>query len=165
MESIHRAAYEGDVEEVRRLLMAGENVNAIATDARDTLGMTPLHFAAWHGHRAVAEVLLASGADMEARTCWGVTPLAVAAGEGNSPEVVQLLLSRGAEVNVRDSSGRTPLWIAAIRGNLAVVKILAGGGADINASDEDGLTPLRVARPHEQVFEFLRSLGARTGRE
>ena len=43
--SIHKAAYDGNIEAVKQHLAAGTDVNA-----KDNVGGTPLHWAAHHGH-------------------------------------------------------------------------------------------------------------------
>ncbi|MDP6439812.1 MAG: ankyrin repeat domain-containing protein [Candidatus Brocadiia bacterium] len=74
-------------------------------------GRTALHGAALMGHSAAAELLLAYGAQVNARDALGKTPLHWAAQYGEQ-EVVGLLLTSGAEVHVRDTEGRTPLDMA-----------------------------------------------------
>jgi len=75
-------------------------------------GFTPLHYAAWNGHKEVAELLIAKGADVNAKVAiWGRTPLHFAAWNGHK-EVAELLIENGAEVNAKDNYGRTPLDLA-----------------------------------------------------
>ena len=59
---LFRAAKTGDLEEVRRLLRAGVDVNA-----RNEYGYTALIVAASYGHPAVVEVLLEKGANGHAK--------------------------------------------------------------------------------------------------
>ena len=44
-------------------------------NVKDSLGHPPLHHAAWVGHKEVAELLIAEGADVNAKTNDGKTPL------------------------------------------------------------------------------------------
>jgi hypothetical protein len=53
----------GDLEIVRAMVSAAPKL----VRARDATGATALHLAAFHGHRAIAELLLASGAEINAR--------------------------------------------------------------------------------------------------
>ena len=67
---------------------------------------TPLHLAAQGGHLAVAEALLAAGADLALATGAGQTPLHKAAFEGHDA-VAELLLARGSDPNAADQEGYT----------------------------------------------------------
>ena len=68
-----------------------------------------LHAAAGKGDVAAVAALLATGADVDAATDRGVTPLYIAAEQGYL-ELVKLLLERGANPDVKDLEwGRTPL--------------------------------------------------------
>jgi uncharacterized protein len=84
---------------------------------------TGLHWAAKNDRLEVARVLLDAGADIEARTCWGASPLDWAATMGSS-RVAQLLLSRGA-------TGFTLIQAAAL-GKLDHVKAALASGGDLS---------------------------------
>jgi cytohesin len=85
--SIHRAAEYGYLGRLQVLLK--EDPTLVAS--RDYLyRRTPLHWAANNGHRDAAELLLANGADLEARDKNGDTPLGRAEAMGH-PELVALL--------------------------------------------------------------------------
>ena len=61
----------GDVEMVRAMVAAAPRL----VRARDAKGATALHVAAFHGYRAIVELLLAAGADINARDdSFGATP-------------------------------------------------------------------------------------------
>ena len=64
--SIHDAVDKHNMEQVRRLLAEG-----IEVDARDTLGRTALHWAAREGYGDIAVLLLDRGAAAERRREWG----------------------------------------------------------------------------------------------
>ena len=65
-----RAAFWGNVADVRALLASGANIQAADEDSD-----TALHFAAREGHAAVVSALLAAGADDAATNAFGDTPL------------------------------------------------------------------------------------------
>jgi len=52
-EALHRAARSGNLQDVQTLIAEG-----IPVDARDSVGGTPLHYAAWAGEVAVAQYLI-----------------------------------------------------------------------------------------------------------
>jgi cytohesin len=108
-DSIQVAASMRNIEAVKRHLAAGADVNAKS----EVYGHTPLHNAAWGGYKEIAELLIAEGADVNAKKgVWdGRTPLHLAALEGEK-EIAELLIAAGADVNAKDDDGDTPLDIA-----------------------------------------------------
>ena len=101
-ESIVVAVELGNIEAVKQHLNDGTEVNA-----KGGTGRTPLHWAAIEGHKEIAELLIAEGADVNAKGDDG-TPLQFAAIVG-SGEIVELLIANGADVNAKDNDGKTPL--------------------------------------------------------
>ena len=97
-------------------------------DARDQAGRAALHLAAWNGHKDVAELFLAKGADVNAKDGGGWTPLHWATWLGHK-DVAEVLLANGADVNAKDSKGRTPLALAEERGRTELVELLKKHGA------------------------------------
>ena len=59
---IHDAAEAGDLAGVQAELDKGVDVNV-----KDMLGFTPLHLAAWHGHKEIVDLLITNGADVNAK--------------------------------------------------------------------------------------------------
>jgi antirestriction protein ArdC/ankyrin repeat protein len=88
------------------------------------------------------------GANVNARTYRGLTPLHTAAGQ---PLVVERLLEREADPNAANDSGRTPLHSAVSDPETApparrdVLTALIKAGADPNARDHQDQTPLHDA--------------------
>lgn len=72
-----------------------------------------------YGRRDVVELLLASGASIQARDDGGLHPLHNACSFGHA-DVVRLLLEAGANPNTRDNWNYTPLHEAAIKGKVDV---------------------------------------------
>ena len=72
-ESLIEAAKRGDLDEVKRLIENGADVNI-----KDNDGDTPLHYAASGGHLDVVKFLVENGADVNAKDKYGRTPLDVA---------------------------------------------------------------------------------------
>jgi ankyrin repeat protein len=118
------AAEKGNLEEVKRLLDKGAEV-----DARDIGDWTPLHLAADKGHTDVVRLLLDRGADVEASTDRGRTPLHHAITEGHT-DVATVLLDRGADIDATDDDGQSPLDLAIFIRNIDVARFLILHGAD-----------------------------------
>jgi ankyrin repeat protein len=89
-------------------------------------------------HKNMVELLLAAGADVNARDDKGNTPLDVTW----EPDIAELLLARGANVNAKDSRGETALHCAVVWGDKDMAKWLIAHNADVNAGDKYGKTPL-----------------------
>jgi len=115
--------HQGCVEIVRMLVERGADVNVAGRR-----GETPLHLAARHGHKEVAEVLLAARADTNARAgIYQETPLHYAAAYGHKA-VVEALLEHSADINARDKHGRTPLARARQMRHRDIAELLAQRG-------------------------------------
>ena len=82
-----------------------------SVDYTDPWEQTILHHISMDGYVKVAEFLIANGADVNARSATGRSPLHIAAGHGYA-DIVKLLLDNEADVNARDDRGATPLWYA-----------------------------------------------------
>ncbi|KAK6105831.1 Ankyrin repeats (3 copies) family protein [Brugia pahangi] len=120
---LHLAAQNGHVKVVSVLVEHhGALLEAITLD-----NQTALHFAARYGQLAVAQTLLALGANPNARDDKGQTPLHLAA-ENDYPDVVKLFLkmrqNNRAVLTAIDLNGFTCAHIAAVKGSYAVVKEL-----------------------------------------
>lgn len=83
-------------ETVRALIDGGADIEGRSMD-----DLTPLHAAAWGGHASAVYALVASGADINAKTDdYFQTPLERAATSGDA-ETVQALLAAGVKVTSR----------------------------------------------------------------
>ena len=133
---------------------------------RDSLGVTPLHFAARYSREPrVLELLISNGARPEARHQSNRrTPLHYAARWNSSSEVVNTLVSNGADVHARNDRHRTPLHLAArYSEHASVVRALVVWGDSIESKDSTGWTPLHLAASgseHPHIVRELIRLGA-----
>lgn len=116
-DSLTKAIWRGDVEEVRALLSSGASL-----DEPDAKGITPLMQAAGMENAAITHLLLSIGADVNKQGHMGQTPLHFAVDssidgtiqtggvQGDEPtEIIELLLVHGADISIRDVKGETPL--------------------------------------------------------
>lgn len=123
---LHYAALTNDAAESQQRLLAGDDPTL-----GDELGFTPLHFAAQENALDVAQLLLDSGAHIDAANAHGNTPLFVAVfnsrGDG---EMIDLLRKNGADPYARNSHGQTPVGLARLIDNYDVAKFFADVSAD-----------------------------------
>jgi ankyrin repeat protein len=214
---LHEASKAGDSNLVDALLSAKADPNL-----RDKDGMTPLHLAAAETvsgvititpqassgtpvlamegrmtgtaeRERIVQLLVQHGADPNARSSSGTTPLMEA---GSSGGIVRALVKYGADVNTKANDGETALHMAmmmysfsatgleTIGGDAAAplkgIEALVECGAAINALDSKGRTPLDLAMPviipgliepppggvnNVPSVKYLRSKGGKTARE
>jgi ankyrin repeat protein len=146
-----------DIEEARRLIKAGADVNVRGKD-----GATPLYAASRHGYEKIVRLLLDAGADVSAATTNGATPLLIASHEGYT-KIVKLLLGAAANSNAGTVDGVTPLILASRTGHTKILRLLLEAKADVNASitvrDNPlvGATPLYLATlaGHDKIVRLL----------
>ncbi len=103
-----------------------------------------LLIAASKGYDTEIGRLVKKGADVNAETIEGVTPLIYAVAN-NHAETVRALLNLNAEVNKMTNSFDTPLLIAVKNQNIEIAEMLLRSGADINMTDDHGASPLHYA--------------------
>jgi hypothetical protein len=119
-----QAFLDGTLHDVQPLL----DKNPALISGRDLAGNTTLCLAVWRGHKDIAELLLAKGADVNARCIGNGTALHGVAEsnymqEANRLPIAKLLLATGADVNAKNSAGDTPLSLA-IKNKHADVAVL-----------------------------------------
>jgi hypothetical protein len=110
-ERLHRAAQEGDIEEMRSLVAGGRDPNEF-----DDMGQTPLHYAAREEKLDAVRYLLSVGADVDAQdeSKIGNTALGEVAATC-SLEMARLLLDAGADPTRPGWMQITPLYRASQR--------------------------------------------------
>jgi ankyrin repeat protein len=147
-----KAALNGDLESVNRLLAAGADVNARGASGESAL---LLAVQAEQNHEVV-RCLLEGGADPNLADEDGNTPLILAVNDEDLP-IVRELVAKGAALDARNADGDTPLTNAAAWGSTLVVKYLISRGADPNLRDGEGVSPAELARQqgHDAIAELI----------
>jgi uncharacterized protein len=157
------AAMAGHLEAVRALLKAGASVAVKDENFPESEGgRQPLHYAAASRNIQVGEGLLAAGADINAITTFGATPL-IKAVTSNNPAVINVLIERGAKLNLKPRRKRfaPPLFHAVSAGippadMLNLVEILLKAGSDPNLTDYQGQAPLAWLAYRQDMPEEFR---------
>jgi ankyrin repeat protein len=159
------AASVGSVAAVKVLLAAGADAKV-----KNSFDATALMWGITNLEKV--RLLVDAGADVNARSKQGMTPLLIAASNAGSIEIVRLLLAKGADVNSKRDSGAptaaavtpdpsdplakrrrhsggeggyTPLVAAASANDLEMVRLFVEKGVDVNAESRRGDTALHFA--------------------
>jgi len=77
-------------------------------NAKDSWGITPLHYATANDHKETVELLIAEGAEVNVKDKYDGTPLHSATANDHK-EIAELLIAEGADVNAKNKRGSTPL--------------------------------------------------------
>ncbi len=107
----------GNVNEVRKLIKPGLFGIIGKTDVNkaDAVGAIPLIEASEMGHKNIAELLIAKGANINVAGKFGETPLHSASRYGHKG-IVDLLIGSGVDVDPVNEFGSTPLSVASMGG-------------------------------------------------
>lgn len=103
-----------------------------------------LIIAADRGYENEVIRLLANGANANARTYEGVTPLLYAT-QNNDTKICTILLANGADPDLMAYNNIPAIVIAVMNGNLDVAELMIRKDANLNAQDKNGMTPLMHA--------------------
>jgi RNA polymerase sigma factor (sigma-70 family) len=147
--NIRQAAAFGDLRLMQRLLAGNGALVHFGTKDPDE-GWSPLWAAALFKRGEIVDYLLAHGADIQATTRQGETPLHGAV-RGGDPAIVERLLRLGANVNAQADKGITPLHWAAWQRSSDIVALLLANQARVDCVDQHGHTPLALASAAEGV--------------
>jgi uncharacterized protein len=179
---INEASFDGDIEEVNRLIALGVNL-----DTQGDLGDTPLRSAVVQNHTHVLKILLANFADPNILDRYKKIPLQYAEEQGNQ-EAIELLRNHKEQstnldcldilkryqdeenfsitpitVNTPNDFGFCPIHIAVERNEYYELMALVNAGADVNAIHETGVQTalhLAISLGHFTMMRYLLKKGA-----
>ncbi|HEU4686994.1 MAG TPA: ankyrin repeat domain-containing protein [Vicinamibacterales bacterium] len=181
-DALFAAIRSGSVPEVERLLTGGASTDGVDADGTPALmaatlfggadlvkllldrgadpnrpgvgGTTALMWAVPNLEKV--RLLVARGANVNAQSDTGRTPLLVAAGYPGTVDVLQLMLRSGADLRAQDKGGTTALALAIRASDISVVRFLVERGLD-----PDALTPparrAGLLRNDQPTADFLLS--------
>ncbi len=154
VEFTHFAAL-GKFEDVKRLLIAGEDWNAI-----DYTNNTALSYAALNNHPEIVKLLHSLGAQVDCRDKNLATPLLGVIRKGYI-DMVKLLLSLGAKMDASDKKARGALYYATSGGHLSMVKIFLKPDNCNNEESVWGYTCLHIAasQGNMEILKYLVEFG------
>jgi len=157
-EELFKAVENGDIARVKELLKMGSSFKDVedVVKARDSLGNTLLHIAAYKGYKEIVATLLDYARSINylwvnaEENVFNDTPLHKASINGHA-DIVELLLKHGAHVDATSWYGSTPLHYAAYNGHANVVKLLLESCADPSVENNIGKTPADLARERGHI--------------
>ncbi|KAL3307108.1 hypothetical protein Ciccas_014386 [Cichlidogyrus casuarinus] len=155
---IHLVVSKGYFEMLHYLIQNGVNVQ----QATSTLKRRAVHYAALRHQVSCLQMLLNSGAKLDARDTFGNTPLHYAAEDGDSG-LLCLLLNNGASVDAQDITSKTALMKATRSAKIWAVRKLISWSANVNLKDRHEETALHYAcrRGSTEAINLLIKAGAK----
>jgi ankyrin repeat protein len=151
-ESLLAAALHGNVQEIKKAMSKGAEVNC-----KDKNGNTPLNMVAKLSYYNLVRYFIEKGAEVNTSNNDQITPLHYGV-EYNNIKIVQLLLEKGANLDARDNINETPLHWAGWTGNIEAARLLLKYGANPYTPNNTDVTPLfnAIRQEHwalERIFK------------
>ena len=149
---LHYAVNGGSADSIRTLLKHGAELNL-----QDRFSISPLHRAVSLGASAPTNganvtLLLNAGADIDATTNEGDTPLHWAVTSYYVNQTLIPLLRAGSDLERTNNKGETPLHIAARTASEEAALLLMSHGANSLIRDHSGSTPFELTQKYNSRF-------------
>jgi ankyrin repeat protein len=130
MDTLHIASSNDDIENVKKLIENGKDVNSYNIN-----GNTPLHEACINGHTNVIKFLISIGAKINAKNHYSRdTPLHKAV-QNNHIDSVKILLEANAEVHNLDVCRKSALYTAYYNKRIDIANLLLEKGARLSSNE------------------------------
>ena len=140
--ALYRAANEGDLEEVKRLLKKG--VPPDRYRQKDWYNTTTLQRAAFSNHPHIVKALIDAGSDVEIKDDNENNALHDSCRKGYD-KVVTVLLDANAKINATNYLKSTPLLLACKASHPSTALLLIQRGADVTKINANKISPLHYA--------------------
>lgn len=137
------AAQTGNIQFI--VVALDKNANLVNVPNPNDNNTTPLHYAVLLKNRTLLEILIARGADCNARAKTMSTPLHWAAGLGLNGICWSLVVKGGASLHAQDAIGYTPMHLSAQAGHTLTVLLLCALGGNLSTRDGGQRTVLHWA--------------------
>ena len=148
-------AKKGDKESLLDLLEKILHYPQCDLNFKDENGFTALHYACDEGNFKIADILIKSNCDVNAKTTTNKkTPLHLTAQRGFF-DISKLLIENGAIVNIGDNEKNTPLHLCAMGGHVELMKFFLDKLPQADVKNIYGKTPKDVAMKAE-IKELLK---------
>ena len=136
------AALYGELDTLKSLLEKDPQL----VHEKDEYEFTALHEAVGEHCLETIQLLIAAGADVNAKNDHNITPLHLAAYD----YIAEALIDAGANIESKSKTGATPLHtLVAEPDSYEVIEVLLKRGANKNATDSTGITPMQIAESRE----------------
>jgi ankyrin repeat protein len=158
MSPLYKAIYYGKIDMIRSLVDLKESINEECYFQK-----VPLMLASDLGNYEIVQLLMVSGANIEAKDNDGMTALSFACRSGHVA-IIELLLKSGVNIEAKDKNDWTVLHISCNNNQFDSVQVLLNNKANINVANDENQTPLYIAceEGNPYIVQLLLESGADT---
>ena len=148
LQLFEQAISKNDINTVKKMIIDGFNLNCKINNKE----WTPLHLACYRNQEEISDILLISGADIDAKTIKNRNAIHFAVKSTcniliNALAGIYRYKNSSDIINQTDNNGDTPLHLAASKGNKGIIwDLLIANGADPTIINNKGFTPLEIVK-------------------